>query len=375
MNVTIREVVSKKEMKEFILFQHKLYKDCPYWVPPLNFDEMSTLSKKSNPAFEFCRAKYYLAYKENNIVGRIAGIINEKYIEMWKNKYARFGWIDFIDDYDVSKALFTAVENWAKENGMDGMQGPLGFTDFDKEGMLVEGFNELGTIAGIYNYPYYLNHLEKLSYEKEIDWLEFQIKLSTTVDEKIERMANIVEKRFNLKVIKLNKSKQVLRYAKEIFQLLNDCYKNLFGFVPLSDKQINYYIKQYFSFIRPDFVQIILDRDDKIAAFGFTLPSLSIALQKAKGKIFPFGFIYLLNAIRKNNKADLLLIAIREDFQGKGLNAVIMREGYRAYAKNNITIVEASHQLETNKKVLSQWERFDTRQHKKRRCFIKLFNR
>ncbi len=374
MEVTIKEVVSKKEMKKFILFPHKLYKDCPYWVPPLNMDEMTTLSKKTNPAFDFCRAKYYLAYKGNDIVGRIAGIINEKYVEVWKNKYARFGWVDFIDDYDVSKALFATVENWVKENGMVGLQGPLGFTDFDKEGMLVEGFEELGSMMGIYNYPYYLDHLEKLSYKKEIDWLEFRIKLSNTIDEKIDRLANIVEKKLKLKVLKLNKTKEALPYAKEIFQLLNDCYKNIFGFVPLSDKQTDYYIKQVFSFIRPDFMQIIVDEDNKIVAFGLTIPSISIALKKAKGKIFPFGFIHLLMANRKNDKADLLIIAIKEDLQGKGVNALIMREGHKTYIKNNITVVETSNQLETNHKVLSLWRRFNGKQHKRRRCFTKLFN-
>ncbi len=374
MEVIIKEVISKKEMKKFILFPHKLYKNCPYWVPPLNMDERTTLSKKSNPAFDFCRAKYYLAYKGNEVVGRIAGIINEKYVEVWKNKYARFGWVDFIDDYDVSKALFTAVENWVKENGMVGMQGPLGFTDFDKEGMLIEGFEELGSMMGIYNYPYYPEHLEKLSYKKEVDWLEFRIKLSDTVDEKIERMANIVKKRFKLKVLRLKTTKELLSYGKEIFQLLNNCYKNIFGFVPLSERQMDYYTKQIFSFLRPEFLQIILDKDDKMAAFGLTIPSISIALQKAKGKIFPFGFIHLLKANRKNDKADLLVIAIREDFQGKGLNALIMTEGYKTYVKNNITVVETSNQLETNHKVLSLWHRFNAKQHKRRRCFTKLFN-
>lgn len=371
MGVTIREVTTKKELKEFILFPHKLYGDNPYWVPPLHFDEINTLSNNINPAFEFCKAKYWLAYNEDGIAGRIAGIINEGFIKKWGKKYARFGWIDFIDDPDVSKTLLATVEDWAKKNGMEGIQGPLGFTDFDKEGMLIEGFSELGTIAGIYNHSYYPEHLEKLSYNKEIDWLEFQIKVSDPVHEKVKRMADIVERRHKLKVVRLKKTKDILAYTKDVFKLLNDSYKNLFGFVPLTDRQVDFYTKQYFSFIRPEFVQIVLDSNDKLAAMGFTMPSLSKALQKAKGRLFPFGFIHLLKAISKNDKVDLLLIAVREDFQGKGLNAILMREGNKVYLENNISFVEASHELETNERILSQWGYFETRQHKRRRCFMK----
>ena len=371
MAITIKEAVSKAEMKDFIVFPHQLYKDCPQWVPPLHFDEKNTLDSKVNPAFEFCKAKYWLAYKDGRPAGRIAGIINDKYIEIWKHKYARFGWVDFIDDAEVSKALFDTVESWARENGMEGVQGPLGFTDFDKEGLLVEGFDEMGTMAGIYNYPYYLNHIAGRGYNKEVDWLEFQITLSEEANAKMERLAAIVEKRNRLTLLTLKKTKDIIPRAKEIFQLMNECYKDLFDFVPLTDKQVEYYTKQYFSFIRPDFVQIVLDDKGSIAGFGFTIPSLSLALQKAKGKLFPFGLIHLLRANRKNTKADLLLIAIRKDFQGKGINAIIMREGYKAYKKNNVTTVEASHQLETNEKVLTLWEHYDARQHKRRRCFLK----
>ena len=371
MPIVIKEVATKSELKDFIRYPFELYGNCPQWVPALDFDEKNTLDSKTNPAFDFCRAKYWLAYKDGKPAGRIAGIINDRFIEIWKHKYARFGWVDFIDDPEVSKALFGAVENWAKENGMTGVQGPLGFTDFDKEGMLVEGFDEMGTISGIYNYPYYLDHVTKLSYKKEVDWLEFQIKPSEAANEKMERLAAIVEKRYHLSVLHLKKAKDILPYAKEIFQLLNECYKDLFDFVPLSDKQVDYYTKQYFSFLRPDFIQLILDDKGKIAAFGFTIPSLSLALKKTNGKLFPFGFIHLLMANKKNTKADLLLIAIRKEFQGKGLNAIIMKEGYNAYKKNNIQTVDASGQLETNEKVLTLWEHFDARQHKRKRCFLK----
>jgi GNAT superfamily N-acetyltransferase len=371
--VTIKEAVTKKDLKDFVKFPHTLYKDCPMWVPPLNFDEMATLDKKKNPAFDSCKAKYWLALKEGKIAGRIAGIINEKYIKVWEHKYARFGWVDFIDDPEVSGALFKTVEEWAADNGMEGIQGPLGFTDFDKEGMLIEGFDELGTIAGIYNYPYYADHMKALSYVKDADWLEFRIKLSSALPEKIERMSRIVARRFHLKTVPLRKTKDILPYTKEIFKLLNDCYKDLFGFVPLSDKQVAYSTKQYFSFIRPEFVQIITDKDDRLAGFGLTMPSLSLALQKTKGRLFPLGFLHLLRAVKKNDKADLLLIAVREDLQGKGVTAMIMREGYSACIRNGVTVVEASHELETNDKVTSIWKHLDARRHKKRRCFLKQF--
>jgi GNAT superfamily N-acetyltransferase len=372
MPVTIREVVSKADLKEFIRFPHRLYKDCPQWVPPLDFDEKNTLDRNINPAFESCRAKYWLAYKNNRVAGRIAGIINDKYIEVWKNKYARFGWVDFIDDEEVSRSLFDTVENWARENGMTGVQGPLGFTDFDKEGMLVEGFDEPGTMIEIYNYAYYPQHLAQLSYQKEVDWLEFQVNIPSKVGEKIERLAAIVEKRYHLTLLPLRKAKDIMPYAKEIFHLINDCYKDLFGFVPLSEKQVDYYVKQYFSFIRPDFVPVVLDEKGRIVGFGFTVPSLASALRKAQGKLFPFGIFHLLRAMKKNDRADLLLIGIRKDFQGKGVNSLIMREGHRAYAKNKITIVDASKQLETNDKVLALWEHYETRQNKRRRCYLKL---
>lgn len=373
MPVTVREVNSRKELRSFVRFQRELYKDCPQFVPSLDFDELNTLDRKKNPSFEYCRAKYWLAFKDGRVAGRIAGIINEKSMEIWKNRYARFGWVDFIDDPEVSLALFATVENWAKENGMTGIQGPLGFTDMDKEGMLVEGFSEQGTLIGIYNYPYYPEHIEKLSYRKEIDWLEFQITVDPAGGERIERLAGIVEKRFKLKVLKLVRKKDLLNYAKDVFTLLNDCYRGLFGFVPLTDRQMDYYTKQYFSFIRLDFVQLVLDSDNKLAGFGITMPSLSKALRKTKGKLLPFGIFHLLKALRKNDRADLMLVGVREDLQGRGVNAIILREGYRTFVKNNISTVEAAPELETNKKVHSLWEHLNARQCKRRRCYTKIF--
>lgn len=371
MNIIIKKVENKRDLKRFISFPYKLYAGNKYWVPPLRFDEMNTLRRDKNPAFEFCEVKYWLAYKDGKIAGRIAGIINWRYVEEWKNRYARFGWIDFIDDKDVSKALIETVEKWAKEKGMEAVHGPLGFTDLDYEGMLIEGFEELGTMATIYNYSYYPKHLEKYGYTKDIDWVEFEVKAPQEVPEKIDRVANIALERNNLRVLKVKKSKELLPYAKDMFKVLDETYKDLYGVVPLSEKQVDLYIKQYFGFIRPDYISMILDSNDRVAAFGITMPSLSKALQKSKGRLFPVGFIHLLMAMKNNKQIDLYLIGVRPDLQGKGVNSIIFNELNKIFINKNIVSAETNPELETNFKVQAQWKHFTHRQHKRRRCYIK----
>ncbi len=371
MSIEIREVTNKKQLNAFINFPNRLYKNHKYYVPLLHFDEKSTLSKDSNPAFDYCEARYWLAYKEDKVVGRIAGIINKAYIEKWNNKYMRFGWIDFEEDEQIAEALIRQVEDWGKEKGMTAIHGPMGFTDLDHEGMLIEGFDQLGTLAAIYNYPYYSKFIEKLGYTKDADWVEFKIKIPDTIPDKIEKFAGIVERRYNLRLLKARKTKDILPYAKQIFELINAEYDGLYGVVPLTDKQIQYYTKQYFSFIRTDFVPLVLDQNDKLVAFGVTMPSLSIALQKAKGSLFPFGFFHILKALKKNKIADFYLIAIRKDLQGKGVNAILMHAMAKSYIKNGIQYAESNPELEINKKVQSIWDHYDAVQHKRRRCFIK----
>ena len=371
MPITIKEVNTPKELENFIKFPYLLYKGNPYWVPPMLLDEKKVLNKEKNPAFGFCDVKLWLAYKEGKIAGRIAGIINLRYIEAWKNNYARFSYIDFIDDTDVSKALFDAAEKWAKENKIEKIHGPLGFTDFDPEGMLVEGFEELGTFGAIYNYHYYVKHIEKYGYKKDVDWIEFQVKPPEQILEKVDRIAAIVSKKYDLKILRVKKAKELLPYGKEIFHLINRAYKDLFGFVQLSDKQIELYIKEYFGFIRPDFVPVVLDNQNKIVAFGITMLSLSKALQKNRGRMFPFGFISMLKAMKNNNMADLYLVAVDPQMQDKGVNALLINEMNKIYIKNKITLVETNRELETNLKVQAQWKDMDARQHKRRRCYIK----
>jgi GNAT superfamily N-acetyltransferase len=371
MSIEMREVKSLGDLKKFIGFPYKMYKNHPYWVPPLFMDEMNTLRKDKNPAFEHCEAKYWLAYKNKRIVGRIAVIINQLYIDKWKNKYARFGWIDFIDDKEVSKALLETAENWAKEKGMTAVHGPLGFTDLDYEGMLIEGFDELGTLATIYNYPYYPEHITQLGYKKDTDWMEYELPVPEEPNEKIARVAEIALRRNKLRLLNARNKKELLKYAKDLFDLIDVAYSNLYGVVPLTEKQVNAYVKQYFGFVKPEFVPVILDEKGKMVAFGVTMPSLSKALQKCRGRILPFGFIHLLNALKKNDRADLYLVAVHPDYQGKGINAVMINEMNLVYKKLGIKKAESNPELETNHLVQAQWKYFPRRQHKRRRCFIK----
>lgn len=371
MSYLIKEADSEKLLKDFISFQYDLYKGNDYFIPPLRMDEKKTLKKKTNPAFDFCDAKYWLVYKDGKIAGRIAGIINRKYIEKWKVNEARFGWLDFIDDKNVSSLLLDTVEKWAKAHGMNCIHGPLGFTDMDGEGMLIEGFEEESTLGSIYNYPYYVRHIEDHGYEKDVDWVEYSAKIPEEIPEKIGRIAKIAAERNKLKILKLKTAKEVSKYAYDVFYLINETYKDLYGFVELSDKQIDGYVKQYFSFVRPEYVPLIVDENGRLAGFGITMPSLNRALKIMNGKLLPFGFIRLLREMKKSKALDLYLTAVRTDMQNKGVNAMLIDHIYRICIKNGIKTVETNRELETNLKVQSQWKFFETRQHKRRRCFKK----
>lgn len=374
MDVQIKEVITRKDLKSFIRFPYMLYRGNSNWVPPLFGNEYHTLRQDKNPAFENCEAKYWLAYRQGRIVGRIAGIINRLHIEKWKQHYMRFGWIDFIDDAGVSGALFKTVESWARETGMTAVHGPLGFTDFDPEGMLVEGFDELGTMATIYNYPYYATHMEKMGYIKDVDWIEYELVVPPEPNETISSIADTVMRRYKLKTLEVRNKKELLSYAKEIFRILDDEYRHLYAFVTLTKRQVDAYIKHYSGFINPAFVPVVLDENNRMVAFGISIPSLSRGLQKAKGKLFPLGFIYLLNALRKNDRVDLYLMAVRSEYHGRGVNAILIHKMQEVYSKFGIIKVESNPELETNRHVQEQWKHFERRQHKRRRCFIKHLN-
>lgn len=371
MDVQIKEVVSLKDLRLFIRFPNTLYRGNPNYVPSLVIDELNTLRRDKNPAFAHCEAKYWLAYRKGQLVGRIAGIINRLHIEKWGQSYARFGWIDFINDAAVSEALLNAVESWAKQKDMTAIHGPLGFTDLDPEGMLVDGFDEPGTMVTIYNYPYYRLHLEKQGYNKDIDWVEYEIRVPSEPNETISRVANIALRRNKLKLLGVRNKKDLLPYAAELFQILDEAYEHLYGYVPLTPKQAQMYTKEYFGYLSPDFIPVILDENNRMVAFGITMPSLTRAMQKAKGKLFPFGLIHLMRALKKNDRADLYLVAVRPEYQGKGVNAILINQMNNVYNRLGIARVESNPELETNHLVQDQWKYFDKRQHKRRRCYIK----
>jgi len=372
MSVSIREVSSKKDLKKFIWFGINLYKDCKFAAPPLFMDDLLNLSKGKNPALDFCDTAYFIAYKDNKIVGRIAAIINPVANETWNQKNARFGWVDFIDDLDVSKALFDTATAWANNKGMTAIHGPLGFTDLDHEGTLIEGFDKLGTLATIYNYPYYPKHFEQYGFVKDVDYNEYLITVPEVFPEKYFRIAEIVKQKYNLTSKHFKKRKQVVdKYGLKIFELLNLCYQDLYGFTKLNQNQIDFYIKLYFSFFRLDTVSIVVDQKDDVIALGIAMPSFTKALQKAKGNLFPFGWYYMLKALNKNDVVDLYLMAVHPDYQNKGVNSVMFADIMPNSAKNGYKFAESNPELETNTKMSSQWGTFEHVNHKRRRVYIK----
>jgi GNAT superfamily N-acetyltransferase len=371
MTVVLREIRTTRQFRQFITFAEAMYRGNPYYVPALVMDEMNTLHPKKNPCFAHCEARYWLAYQDGHIVGRVAGIFNHKHMEKWNEPYLRFGWLDFVDDLAVSTALLGAVEDWARELGMEAVHGPLGFTNLDRQGMLVEGFDELGTMATLYNHPYYPEHLKQLGYIKAVDWVEYELKVEKVPPEKVIRAAEIVLKRKNLRLLNIRRKGDLVAYAPQLFNLINEEYSHLYGTVPLSDAEILHYIDAYFGLIDPDFVPIIVNEDDEMVAFGVTIPSLSKALQKSRGRLLPLGWWRLLRALRKNDRADLYLVAVKKRYQGQGLTLVMMAHIYRIFAEHRITVAESNPELETNVDIQGQWKLMEKRQHKRRRVFIK----
>lgn len=375
-SIQIKRVETKKDLKQFVEFHYDLYKGNPYDVPNLYSDEVNTLSKDKNAAFDFCEAEYFLALKEGKIVGRVAAIINHKANEKWKKKDVRFGWIDFIDDIEVSRALFKAVEEYGRKKGMDDIVGPLGFTDMDPEGMLTWGFDKLGTMATIYNYEYYPQHMEKLGgWEKDNDYVEYYLVVPEKSPEKYTKIAEMVEKRYNLHVRKLTK-KDIFQggYGKKLFDLINLTYSDLYGFSELTDRQIDQYVKMYFPFADLNLVTVIEDgnKDNQLAGLGITIPSLSHALQKCRrGRLFPFGWWHLLRAIKfhKTDGVDLLLMGFLPEYRSKGANALLFADLIPRYVDYGFKWGETQVEMESNEGVQSQWGPLDPINHKKRRCY------
>lgn len=380
-SITIKKVETKEDLKAFIEFHYDLYEGNEYDVPNLYSDEVNTLSKDKNAAFDFCVADYYLAIRDNKVVGRVAAIINNKANEKWNQKRVRFGWIDFIEDKEVLEALLKAVEDFGKAHGMNEIVGPLGFTDMDPEGMLTWGFDQLGTMPTIYNYDYYPRLLESLpGYEVDNKYVEYKLFVPDTVPEKYAKIAEMIQNRYNLRIKKLTK-KDVFEggYGKKIFELINSTYKDLYGFSELSEKQINQYINMYFPFADLSLITLVEDAsaDNKLVGIGITLPSLSEALQKCKkGRLFPFGWFHLLRAIKfhKTKIVDLLLIGVLPEYRMKGVNALIFADLIPRYQAYGFEWGETQVEMETNANVQSQWETLNPVMHKRRNCYKKVLN-
>ena len=372
MNITLKEVATKNELKEFVHFPNELYKDNPCYVPQIESMDRDTLNPAKNHAFEVCEGKYWLAYDEKDeIVGRVAGIINHRYNEKVGEKICRFGWIDFIDNQDVVKTLMSAVEQYAKEKGMTVISGPTGFLEFDPAGILVEGFDQLPTAYGKYNAPYYEQRFLELGYAKEVDFVEYLILVPDIIPERYARAADLVARKYELRQAPLKKRSDVGPYLDGVFKCLNAAYSQLHDFSELSPGQCEDLKKQFLVNINVDFVSIILDKSDKVVAFGVALPSLSKAMQKANGSLFPFGFIHLLKALKHNDTIDLLLIAIDEEYQNKGVNAMIFDQFAKGIKKNGIKYIESTRELEDNTTVQNLWHYFEHKITKRARVFMK----
>jgi len=372
MSVIIKEVTSKKDLKKWIEFPNRLYKDNEYYVPFLASDEMETFSKTKNPAYAFCETKLFLAYKGNEIVGRIAGLINHAYNKKWNKNAIRFTRFDFIDDFEVSQKLFDAVVNWGRENGLTEIMGPIGFTDMDHEGMLIEGFEEFNLSITFYNYPYYITHMENLGLKKDIDWFEYRISVPEKIDPRFEKIAGRLVERNGYDVVTYNNRKVLYNDALEAFKIIDIAFSKLYGTVPLTPEVIKHAIDGYVPVVNLDYICSVKDKEGKIIAFGVLVPSIAKALKKSNGKLLPFGIFRLLKALKgKNDTLEMFFVAVQPEYQSLGLPAILINTLTQKIIENGVRYCETGPMLETNTAVHSMWRHFDKRQHRRRRCYIR----
>ena len=377
--IEIKKVESRRDLCKFIDFHNELYKGNPYHVPNLYFDEMNTFRKDKNAAFDFCEAEYFMAYRDGKVVGRVAAIINHSANKKWERESVRFGWIDFVDDIEVSKALLKAVEDYGKSKGMKEIVGPLGFTDMDPEGMLLYGYDQLGTQATAYNYPYYPEHMERMGgWEKDNDYVEYKLYVPEEMPEKYATIAKMIQKRYNLQVKKLKRNEIYGEngYGKKIFDVVNETFKDLYGYSKLTDRQIEQYVKMYLPMADLDLITIIEDwntPDHKVVGVGISIPSLARALQKCGGKLFPFGWWHILRALKfhKTEVVDLLLVGVLPEYRQKGANALLFYDLIPHYQRLGFKWGETHVEMETNMKVQGQWQYLNREIHKRRRCYKK----
>lgn len=372
MNLQIKEVKCRKDLKKWVDFPNKLYKSNPYYVPFLMNDELDTFTKEKNPAYDFCESRQFLAYKGKKIVGRIGAIINHAANEKWGTNAIRFTRFDFIDDYEVSKALFDTVVSWGKEKGFTKILGPIGFTDMDHEGMLVEGYEEFNMSITFYNHPYYLEHMEKLGLTKEVDWVEYQLTVPKEVDPKLEKMSEFLQNRYGYELVVYKDRKKLSNDAYEAFKVIDEAFSKLYGTVPLTDAVINKAVGDYIPLVHLDYICSVKDNAGKIAGFAVLVPSIAKALKKSNGRMLPFGIFRLLKALKgKNDTLEMFFIAVKPEHQKRGVPAIIMNQMLKMCIKNGVKYCETGPELEVNEDVQGLWKGFDVRHHKRRRCFNK----
>lgn len=367
--VKILQVSNKKQLLDFIKFPMELYKNNQNYVPPLINDEKNIWNPIENPALAYSEAKQFLAYKNGKIAGRIAVMINHKEAKELGIEKVRFGWLDFIDDDEVSKALINEAIKFAKEKNLKKIEGPMGFTNLDKAGMLTLGFDKLATMIGLYNFSYYPEHLEKLGLKKEKEWVEFEIDFPEVLPEKVEKFSKLIAKKYQLQTVKFNYKEEILPLVEPMFKLLDETYKHLSTYTPISDEQIQHYKEKYFGFIDKDYIICIKDKDDNLISFAITMPSYSKALQKAKGKLLPFGWWHFMNAGKKNDRANFYLIGIHPEYQRRGVTAIIFKEIYDIFKKKGVKFLETNPELEENKNIQLLWQDYNPINHKRRRTY------
>ncbi len=371
--ITIKRITTNKDYVAFVKFPFELYNNNPYWVPPIINEEVETIDRKINPVYQNSSARFFLAYKKGVIVGRIAAIVNWIEIKEIKKNKVRFGWFDVIDDIAVSKLLLEQVIYFGKKHKLDHIEGPVGFSNLDKAGLLIKGFEEPSTMITIYNYPYYATHLKELGFSLLAQWVEYEIKIANFEDspEKVKRFSSVIIKRFNLKVLDFKNKKEIIPYIDQMFNLLDETYNKLQTFVPIQDYQIEHYKKRYFKYVHKDFVKCVVDKNNRLIAFTITMPSFTRALQRINGKVTFFNIYNLLKAMWFNNRASFYLIGVHPDYQNKGITAIIFNEIQKTFNKHNITIVETNPELNENTAIQKLWKNYENRQHKRRATFTK----
>ncbi|MDV7140494.1 GTP cyclohydrolase [Maribacter sp. TH_r10] len=369
--VTLKEATTKTDLKKFVKFPFSIYKDSPYWIPPIINDELESFDKTKNPAFKNAEARFFLAYKNNEIVGRIAAIINWIEINDQKVKKMRFGWFDFVNDTEVSETLLKKVEEIGKEHQLEYMEGPVGFSNLDKVGVLVEGFDEMGTMITWYNHAYYPEHYERLGFVKEKEYVENRFPFSNAHPKFYDKAGELVKRRYGVKALSYTKTKDVMAMADTMFDLFNETYSSLSSFVPITEIQKAYFKKKYISFINPEYIKFILDKEDNLIAFGIVMPSFSHALQKAKGKLFPFGLFHMLHAKKHSKDVIFYLIGVHPDYQNKGVTAVMFQEYYKTFTAKKIVNCIRTPELADNIAIKQLWKHFNPEIYKRRRTYRK----